>query len=178
MPWRSGRDHKELMLEFPRGATFINLTRDRGEGRVAIDAAGNAVPQYPLDDELDVRHMRRGLAELIRMHEAAGAERIIALARKDPIWKRGEDLEAFIERISGGSLAPHEQAIFSAHQMGSCRMGSDPATSVAGPWGELHDVKGVWIGDASAFPTSSGVNPMITIMALAHRTAEAIAAAA
>jgi acyl-CoA reductase-like NAD-dependent aldehyde dehydrogenase/choline dehydrogenase-like flavoprotein len=177
-PWRSGREHKELMLEFPRGAAFINLTRDRGEGRVAIDAAGNAVPQYPLDDELDVRNIRRGLAELIRMHEAAGAERIIALARKDPIWKRGEDLEAFIERISGGSLAPHEQAIFSAHQMGSCRMGSDPATSVAGPWGELHDVKGVWIGDASAFPTSSGVNPMITIMALAHRTAEAIAAAA
>jgi choline dehydrogenase-like flavoprotein len=61
--------------------------------------------------------------------------------------------------------------------MGSCRMGVDPDTSVAGPWGELHDVKGVWIGDASAFPTASGVNPMITIMALAHRTAEAIAAA-
>ena len=59
--------------------------------------------------------------------------------------------------------------------MGSCRMGVD-SRSVAGPWGELHDVKGVWIGDASAFPTAS-VNPMITIMALAHRTAEAIAAA-
>ncbi|MGZ5324997.1 MAG: GMC oxidoreductase, partial [Solirubrobacterales bacterium] len=46
---------------------------------------------------------------------------------------------------------------------------------VAGPRGELHDVKGVWIGDASAFPTSSGTNPMVSIMALAHRTAEAIA---
>ena len=57
-------------------------------------------------------------------------------------------------------------------------MGTDPADSVAGPFGELHDVKGVWIGDGSAFPTSSGVNPMMTIMALAHRTAGAIAAAA
>jgi choline dehydrogenase-like flavoprotein len=57
-------------------------------------------------------------------------------------------------------------------------MGTDPKTSVAGPWGELHDTKGVWIGDASAFPTSSGTNPMITIMALAHRTADAIAAEA
>jgi choline dehydrogenase-like flavoprotein len=57
-------------------------------------------------------------------------------------------------------------------------MGSDPLTSVAGPWGELHDTPGVWIGDASAFPTSSGTNPMISIMALAHRTAEAIAASA
>jgi choline dehydrogenase-like flavoprotein len=54
-------------------------------------------------------------------------------------------------------------------------MGTDPSTSVAGPYGELHDVKGVWIGDGSAFPTSSGTNPMITIMSLAHRTAEAIA---
>jgi choline dehydrogenase-like flavoprotein len=68
--------------------------------------------------------------------------------------------------------------LFSAHQMCTCRMGVDRATSVAGPWGELHDVPGVWIGDGSAFPTSSGTNPMITIMALAHRNAEAVAAAA
>jgi choline dehydrogenase-like flavoprotein len=61
--------------------------------------------------------------------------------------------------------------------MGTCRMGRDPATSVANPWGELHDTPGVWIGDASAFPTASGTNPMATIMALARRTAHAIAAA-
>jgi choline dehydrogenase-like flavoprotein len=56
-------------------------------------------------------------------------------------------------------------------------MGADPQTSVAGPWGELHDTPGVWVGDGSAMPTSSGTNPMISIMALAHRTAEAITAA-
>ena len=66
--------------------------------------------------------------------------------------------------------------LFSAHQMGSCRMGTDPATSVADPRGELHDTPGVWIGDASAFPTPSGTNPMITVMALASRTAAHIAA--
>ena len=56
---------------------------------------------------------------------------------------------------------------------------ADPAalkTSVAGPFGELHDTPGVWIGDASAFPTASGTNPMITTMALAHRTAAAMRA--
>jgi len=56
-------------------------------------------------------------------------------------------------------------------------MGTDPRTSVADPWGQLHDVAGVWIGDASAFPTATGTSPMITIMALAHRNAEAIATA-
>ena len=176
-PWESGRQHKGEMLRFPYGVSFINLTRDRGEGQVVADAAGNAVPMYPLTDELDVRNIRRGLGELIRMHEAAGAQRIGALVRKDGIWERGDDIDAYVERITQGSLAPFEFALFSAHQMGTCRMGTDPASSVAGPWGELHDVDGVWIGDASAFPTASGVNPMITIMALAHRTAEAIAAA-
>jgi choline dehydrogenase-like flavoprotein len=114
---------------------------------------------------------------MVRLHEAAGAQRIVTLARRPTIWDRGDDLEAFIDQVTAGSLAPHEHGIFSAHQMGSCRMGTDPATSVAGPWGELHDTGGVWIGDASAFPTASGTNPMITIMALAHRTAEAMASA-
>jgi len=59
--------------------------------------------------------------------------------------------------------------------MGTARMGADPATSVAAPSGQLHDTPGVWIGDTSAFPTSSGTNPMITVMALAHRTAEHLA---
>ena len=58
--------------------------------------------------------------------------------------------------------------------MGSCRLGSDAQTSVADGRGELHDVSGVWIGDGSAFPTAPGVNPMVSIMSLAHRTAAEI----
>jgi choline dehydrogenase-like flavoprotein len=134
------------------------------------------VVAYPLTDELDIRNFRRGVAELIRLHEAAGAERIVTTGRTAPTWERGDDLEAFIDAVSAHSLAPREFGIFTAHQMGSCRMGPDRETSVANPLGELHDTPGVWIGDASAFPTASGVNPMVTIMALARRTAEAIAA--
>jgi choline dehydrogenase-like flavoprotein len=176
-PWISGRDHKERMRAWRRCAPFINLTRDHGHGRVTVDGAGNAVPQYLLADELDIRNFRRGVAELARLHAAAGAEQIISGGRKGPIWERGDDLEAFIDAVTSHSLAPREYAVFTAHQMGSCRMGADPSRSVADPWGQLHDTQGVWIGDASAFPTASGVNPMLTIMALARRTAEAIAAA-
>jgi acyl-CoA reductase-like NAD-dependent aldehyde dehydrogenase/choline dehydrogenase-like flavoprotein len=176
-PWLSARDHKERMRLWDRAAPFINLTRDHGHGQVTIDAAGNPVLQYVLSDELDVRNFHRGLVELVRMHDAAGAEQIAGGGRKGPFWQRGEDLDAFAGAVAAHSLAPREYGIFSAHQMGSCRMGPDQETSVANPWGELHDTKGVWIGDASAFPTASGTNPMVTIMALAHRTAEAIAAA-
>jgi choline dehydrogenase-like flavoprotein len=177
IPWHSGRQHKEQLSKFARSASFILLIRDRGHGRVTIDRSGKAVHHYRMTDELDLRMFRRGLVELARLHEASGAQEIVTLGRKTPHWRRGDDLESFIREVESSSLDPHEHAIFSAHQMGSCRMGDDPQTSVAGPWGELHDAKGVWIGDASAFPTASGTNPMITIMALAHRTAEAIASA-
>ena len=59
--------------------------------------------------------------------------------------------------------------------MGSCRHGRRPgdARSPTGT-GQLHDAAGVWIGDASALPTAPGVNPMLTVMAIARRTAHAI----
>ena len=81
-PWRSGREHKEAMSKFAHGAGFINLTRDRGHGRVTIDDAGRAVAHYPLTDELDIAHLRRGFEELIRLHDAAGAEELQALSRR------------------------------------------------------------------------------------------------
>ena len=177
VPWESGRQHKEEIARFKTTSGLILLIRDRGHGRVDVEQAGNAVPSYRLADDLDVANFRAGLEAVARVHEAAGAERITALSRKRLAWTRGEDFDAFLGRLRDCSLAPHEHAVFSAHQMGSCRMGADPATSVANPWGELHDTPGVWVGDASAFPTASGTNPMVTIMALARRTAGAIAAA-
>ena len=95
-----------------------------------------------------------------------------------PLWRIGDDFEAFVQRVRRVPIRAGGVKLFSAHQMGTCRMGGDPRTSVANPQGELHDTPGVWIGDASAFPTPSGTNPMITIMALASRTADNIAAAA
>jgi choline dehydrogenase-like flavoprotein len=67
-------------------------------------------------------------------------------------------------------------AILSFHQMASCRMGADPRTSAIDPENRAHEVRGLYVADASAFPTASGVNPMLTIMAIAHRAAQAIKA--
>ena len=174
IPWRSGADHKRRMREWAHAAPLIALVRERGHGRVEIDAAGNPVIHYPIDDEVDRAHLRRGIEELVRIHEAAGAREILGSGLLAPDWTRGDDLERFIDALNALEIRPREFLTFSAHQMGSCRMGRDPATSVANPWGELHDTAGVWIGDASAFPSASGTNPMATIMALARRTAEAI----
>src|SRR4051794_8213152 len=177
-PWISGESHKELMARFKYGATFIMLLRDHGHGRVVIDQNGESVPFYSMEDPLDLKHARIAIEQIIRLHEAAGANEIMSLAGRLPHWRRGDNLERFIERAQRVPQRAGGQKLFSAHQMGTARMGNDPATSVANPFGELHDVKGVWIGDGSAFPTPSGTNPMVTIMALARRTAFAIADAA
>lgn len=178
IPFETAEAHKAALDEFRFAATSIALLRDHGHGRVTIDANGQAQHSYAVTDEVDVRNSHHGLEAQAKLHEAAGAREIRALAAGVPSWRRGDDLGEFIARAQRTPLRFGGHRLFSAHQMGSCRMGADPATSVADPWGELHDTAGVWIGDGSAFPTSSGTNPMISIMALAHRTAEAIAAAA
>jgi choline dehydrogenase-like flavoprotein len=67
---------------------------------------------------------------------------------------------------------------YGAHAMGTCRMGDDPRTSVVNPVGQAHDVRNLFLVDTSVFVTSAGVNPTLTAMALASRSADHIAAAA
>jgi hypothetical protein len=176
IPWANGRQHKEMMTKVPFISTFIWFLRDRGYGRISLDPAGNSVATYALTDETDQRNFRRATAEAVRIHEAAGAQEVyVSLAHGQIHWKRGQSLESFIQTVVKLPLLNGAQPMLSAHQLSSCRMGMDPATSVADTNGELHDVKGVWVGDASACPTSLGANPMVTIMALAERTADRMA---
>ena len=63
----------------------------------------------------------------------------------------------------------------SYHQMGSCRMGTDPSSSAVDADNETHEVKNLFVVDASAFPNASGVNPMLTVYGIAHRAAIKIA---
>jgi len=63
---------------------------------------------------------------------------------------------------------------YSAHYLGTCRMGKDPRNSVVNPWCRTHDVPNLFIGDGSVFVTGAAVNPALTISALATRTADGI----
>ncbi len=172
LPWEDGESHKRTLERLPHIAPFVSVARDHGEGRVVIDEHGRAVTRWSFTDELDARMFRRAIVELAKLHRAAGATEILTFYQRPGLsWQEGQDFDAFLAEIERGSLAPNDIAAFSAHQMGSCRMGSDPEGSVADGLGQLHDTRGVWIGDASAFPTAPGVNPMISIMSLAHRTA-------
>lgn len=170
---RDGAQAKEAMSKLGRMADFLFILRDHTGGEVTIDQTGEAVHTYALTDERDIAAYRKGLRVMAELHVAAGAEELW-FGATPPVFHRGDDLEAWLAGLDAMHIGAGGLFMGSAHQMGSARMGTDPATSVAKPTGELHDVAGVWIGDTSAFPTPSGANPMLTCMALAHRTAEMI----
>lgn len=175
VPWRSGRGHKALMADSSHFATLIAIVRDHGWGKVSLDSDGQASISYRVDDSIDIDSIARSILEVAKVHEAAGADTMRATARLTTHeWSRGEAVTAWASKIEVAHDQVDRITLFSAHQMGTARMGRDAATSVAGPTGELHDTRGVWIGDTSAFPSASGVNPMITCMGLAVRTASRI----
>jgi choline dehydrogenase-like flavoprotein len=66
-------------------------------------------------------------------------------------------------------------ALFSFHIMGSARLGGSPKNSATNPDGETWEARNFFVMDGSSFPSASGVNPMISIEAIAHRNARALA---
>jgi choline dehydrogenase-like flavoprotein len=176
VPFSTGEGHKEFMERFSTMGPYLTRIRDHGSGQVVLDENGQAQLHYALTDEHDATTMRLAIESLVKLLVEAGALEI-QLMGNQPFWRRGDDVDEFLAKVSRVPLGFGGAQLFSAHQMGTNRMGSDPQTSVADPQGQLHDTPGVWIGDASAFPTASGTNPFWSVTALAHRTAEHIAAA-
>ncbi len=85
---------------------------------------------------------------------------------------------AFARRVleAAGAKRVYQTQVLSTHVQGSCRMGSDPARSVVNARGECHAVRRLFVGDGSVVPRTLSVNPSLTIMALATRLADYLAA--
>lgn len=175
-PWTSAAEHKELISRYRSRADWVFITEDLGSGQISIDESGRSVATYPFTHAGDQRTYKNGMAACIRMHVAAGADTIFVGGQPFAPWRAGDDVEAFIATLDALPIGAGGLVAFSAHQMGSAPLGQDTSESVADPRGELHDTKGVWIADASGMPTCSSVNPMITTMTLARRTAHNILA--
>ncbi len=80
-----------------------------------------------------------------------------------------------VDRIRTGRPKRSELHVSAYHPMGTARMGAHPGDSVVDPWGQVWDVPGLWVLDASILPSSTHVNPQITIMAMAARGAARLA---
>ena len=173
-PWRSREQHTRAMNVSSKAATLIALTRDRDPGSIDLD--DEAAIHYALSP-FDAEHLWSGLVGLFDIAFAAGAKRVTSLHHR-PIEIERKDWgpsarERFAERVRAIGAAPNRQPLFSAHQMGTAPIGADPRRSVVDPHGRVRGCEGVLAADASLFPQSSGVNPMLTIMALARHVAHA-----
>ncbi len=83
--------------------------------------------------------------------------------------------KAVYEALDADKVHTMVNVLPATHNMGTARMGVDPATSVCNPWGQTHDVPNLFVSDGSLFPTVGCENPTLTIVALVLRQAEYIA---
>ncbi|MBI2614383.1 MAG: GMC family oxidoreductase [Gemmatimonadetes bacterium] len=173
--WESARRFRHDLSRLGHTSIVGVLLRDRDAGRVAVGRDGRPRVHYELSD-YDAGHVRRALLGAVEVLAAAGAEEIFTLHTPParvrpgtPNWRARLIAEADSRGYQRARLS-----YISFHQMGTASLGRDPATSAAGETGELHERRGLYVADGSAFPTSSGVNPMITIMAIADHVARAI----
>ncbi|XP_047257357.1 long-chain-alcohol oxidase FAO4A isoform X2 [Capsicum annuum] len=171
MPWISGLDIKMRMCKFSRTAHIFALARDKGSGE-AVSPYSISYKMDPIDEE----NLKVGLEKLLRILAAAGAEEIGTHHTTGRTLKVKEssvdEFECFVKEESSREFKNLSMPICSAHQMGSCRMGIDPKMSVVNPKGETWEIEDLFIGDTSVFPTALGVNPMVTVQAIAYCIAQ------
>ncbi|OON67885.1 GMC family oxidoreductase [Hymenobacter sp. CRA2] len=174
LPWLSGAQHKQLMQQAAHLGSFIVLTRDRDGGRVRTDRHGQPLISYRLSD-FDRRSMLAAVRTAAEIHVAAGAHTVFLPHGTLPTLQVQDGRiqnPAVLDGLPQLDWSPNRFGLYSAHQMSTCRMGGQRATHPVSPTGETYELRGLYVADGSAFPACSGVNPMLTIMALAHYTAQ------
>ena len=166
-----GRAHRDLMRAYRKIAALLVLLHDRSSGRVTVNRRGNLVIRYRLS-RTDRTSLIEGLIHGVQLLFAAGAKEIMLPYTRRVVIKRESDLELIRQR----GILENDILIASSHPQGTLRMGSDPRGSVVDSYGEAHAVRGLFVADASLFPTSIGVPPMLSIAAMADRIARRLAA--
>jgi choline dehydrogenase-like flavoprotein len=143
---RLGAAHQRFMQRYRQMACIEVAVRDEAVGQLRLGPKGKLVVHKPLTEQ-DQRRRDQGLGVVQQIFSSLGAEEVFS----SPFY-------------------------FGLHLMGGCRMGTDPAHAVVGPDFQVHGQPGLYVADSSVFPNAPGINPALTIMALAARLASQLAA--
>ncbi|KAI9268715.1 hypothetical protein BY458DRAFT_436911 [Sporodiniella umbellata] len=183
IPWRGNASHKEFMLRYEYCSPILVLARDKdSKGEVRYDKEGNNIMHYTLSSR-DRRSINEGILKSLDILVAAGAREVVTSQYAIEPFKFEPQEESRVDNaryvawkqtVAKLGFSEDSAGIFSAHQMGTNRMGISPKTSVVKPTGETWEVKELYVADASVFPTSSGVNPMITTETIALHISDCI----
>lgn len=157
-------DRDRKLAEWDHVAVFYAAVQGGGKGWVRpMPFFDEPLVTYPVTDQ-DLALLGEGLYKLGRLVFAAGAEEVFSPVAGDPSITRPEDME-----VLRTGLPAKKVAITTIHLFSSCPMGEDLRSCAADSWGRLHGWVNIHLNDASLLPTSPGVNPQGTIMAIARR---------
>lgn len=159
-----GLKQKELMAKYRNLADIGFLISDTSSGRVRAGLGRGPIISYQIN-QADHQKSIRAVEILSELLFAAGAVKILSPIAGLSLIESAKD----IKKIREMKIKKDCLDYMSFHPMGTCRMGSDPKKSVVNRDLESHEIKGLFVCDASILPTSTLVNPQITIMAFATR---------
>ncbi|KAH8597623.1 putative long-chain-alcohol oxidase FAO2 [Bisporella sp. PMI_857] len=194
-PWISGAHMKRNFLRYKYMNHYIAIARDRDPGNIYSDPVTGEPRVTYSPSVFDRSHLLIGQIATARMLFATGAREIhVMTAGVPPFIRRSvpgnsqavnntqghgsistetkddlemQEFEDWISLVQRTGLPSPHTTFGNAHQMGTCRMGTNRNSSVVDPTGKVWGVKNLWACDASVFPSASGVNPMVTVMAIA-----------
>jgi choline dehydrogenase-like flavoprotein len=160
----SGERHRQVMLDYLRVSQFGLMVSDTSRGFVR-ERAGRPEIRYDMNRE-DAATFKRGIQLLCELYWAAGAKVVYP-----PVEGIGELHDGDLEPLRRHPMRPHDLVLLAFHPLGTARADARPQHGVVDADLKLHGVDGVYVADGSVVPSSIGVNPQITIMALATRLA-------
>ena len=156
----------ETMRRYNHMVVGACLVEDSTTGRVRRGPFGQPFIRYDIT-AYDRERFVRGAVAMAELWFEMGAEAVNMPFVGWPLLRSMDALRAMeLERIRRRDLE-----LFTVHLMGTARMGKRPEDSVVNPMGELWDLPGCYVADASVFPSAVGVNPQVTIMTMATHIA-------
>lgn len=165
MPWSLGTDLIELLRDLKHMAMAGALVHDED----SVGQVGRRTLTYNVGDG-DRLRLLAGMRECAEVFFAAGAISCHAPMVGTKTIRSPDDIRAVIHN----DIPASSMYLYASHPMGTCRMGRDPEQSVIDPDGRVWGWENLSVADASVFPTSLGVNPQVTTMAIGLTVGEVV----
>jgi choline dehydrogenase-like flavoprotein len=177
LAWPSQAEHRRRMERVAYLANIIVLSRDTHGGKVTLDRHGEPRLAYHIARD-DAGRLLRGATEALRVLAAAGATEIISPHQRNLAFRPSDGgknrFERYLHDVAAAGSRVNDLGLFSAHQLSSCRVAANARQGAVRPDGRTHELENLYVADGSLMPTACGVNPMLTIAALAHYLAQHI----
>lgn len=173
----SGEDHIAFMRDFRYYASMNSFVQDANHGRVRWVDTGNGQGEQRIDWQLgreDVEALKKATGIAARIFFAAGAEKVYLPTFQKLVANSVFELDALVKKIEYGVAGMFTFRTLAIHPQGTARMGADAAYSVVKSNGETHEVSGLFVADASLFPSGLVVSPQMTVHAMASYIADHI----